>query len=151
MTFWRVAPRANVNEMRPRTGLSITIFVVLVGIVSAIWAHRVWYHKNRYAPPFIEVEFYASEDSGKPFYTLYIAEATDSGAVVAVDRDLAVKRRPRLVEVYGQGHLQYDEKTILCDRSSVSIDGQRLPPTPPQAVLKRDGQVIVGAFLRRFD
>ena len=75
----------------------------------------------------------------------------DSSAVVAVDRDLAVKRGRRLVEVYGQGHLQYHEKTILCDRSSVSIDGQRLPPTPSQAVLKRDGQVIVGAFLRRFD
>ena len=146
-----VAARVSATEMKSHLRVLVIISVALVGIAASLWIQKSWSQKRHYSAPFIELRFYAAADSTEPFYTLYLADATSAEDVRTVDRGLSVKRRNALVEVFGQGSLQYRKNAILCGPSIVSIDGRQLPPTSSQAVIKRDGQVVVGAFLRNYD
>jgi hypothetical protein len=134
-----------------RRHIVVIISVAVVGIAFSLWIQRSGNPKRHYSPPFIELKCYASHEAKEPFYTLYIADAKDSEDILAADGGLSVRRSDQVVEVFGQGALQYHKTTISCGPSGLSIDGKELPPTPSQAVIKRDGQVVVGAFLRNYD
>lgn len=149
-TFSPVGP-VDATEMRPQIKFSIVIFTILFSVALAILVRGFWNHESRYSKPFIQLQFYQDIDSAKPFYSLYIADATDADSIVPLDGQLTVKHDKRLVEVRGRGRLQYRERMISSASPRISINGHILPPEPPQAVLRSDGQIVIGAFLRNFE
>lgn len=137
--------------MQSRSRLLIAASIALVVLIAYLWLRNHLNYRSHFAPPFVELRFYQSADSNKLIYTLYLADVPDPGKIVSTERGLTLKRVDGLIEVFGQGDIQFRGRTIHYSGAVVSVDQRQLPPMPPQAVLTRDGQLAIGSFLRRFD
>lgn len=148
MTYWRDG-LAGVIDMKSKfLGAAL---IALVLFVAALWIKDRIKYRSHFAPPFVELRFHHSKDSDQTMYTLFLAGVSDSGNIVSLGDNSTLKRSNGLIDVFGEGDIQFSGRSIHYSDAVVSVDRQRLPTTPPYAVLTRDGKVAVGSFLRRFD